>query len=56
MHLHLLIKLIKLGLLGETVAGEMQEGVLGRATLMGLDATRDPVIYARSCYYMLHDT
>ena len=52
----LLIKLTKPGLLGETVAGEIQGGVLGRATLMGLDATRDLVIYARSCYYMLHDT
>ena len=42
--------------MGETVAGEIQGGVLGRATLMGLDATRDLVIYACSCYYMLHDT
>ena len=50
------IKLIKPGLLGETVAGEIQGGVLGRATPCGFGATRDLVIYARSCYYMLHDT
>ena len=31
LHLHWLIKLTKSGLLGETVAGEIQGGVLGRA-------------------------
>ena len=50
------MKLTKPGLLGRLVAGEIQGGVLGRATLMGSDTTRDLVIYARSCYYMLHDT
>ena len=55
LHLHWLIKLNKLGLLRETVAGKIQGGVLGRGPLVGLDATHDLVLYARSFYYMLHD-
>jgi len=35
LHLYWLIKLTKPGLLGETVAGKIQEGVLGRATPCG---------------------
>jgi len=43
--------------LRETVAGEIQGGVLGRATPCGYGChTWSCYIYARSCYYMLHDT
>jgi len=44
LYLHWLIKLIKPGLLGETVAGEIQGGVLGRATPYGFGC------HTWSCY------
>ena len=40
LHLHWLMKLTKSGLLRETGSRENQGGMLGRATLVGLDATR----------------
>jgi len=54
LHLNWLIKLTKLGLLGETVAGEIQRGVLGRATPYGFGC------HTWSCYLcallLLHAT
>jgi len=44
LHLHWLIKLTKAGLLGETVAGKMQGGVLGRVTPCGFGC------HTWSCY------
>jgi len=54
--LTLINKINQVGVTG----GDCSRGNAGRCAwkgpLVGLDATRDLVIYARFCYYILHDT
>ena len=49
LHLHWLMKLIKLGLLGETYSRRIREVCLKGRSLVGLDATRDLIFLWFTC-------